>query len=185
MPVLNFPSSPVNGQTYVDGTTTWTYDTTYGVWDITSEGITGPTGYTGSFGTTGYTGSFGTTGYTGSSIGASTNTQIIFNDSGAANGASGFTFIKTTNAASFPGILATNLGAVGTPAYTFTGDLNTGMWSPAADTIAFSEGGVEAMRLTSAGNVGIGTTTPGTTLEVSSTSSAAIAEVISKTFDNK
>jgi hypothetical protein len=31
------------------------------------------------------------------------------------------------------------------------GDLNTGMWFPAADTIAFSEGGAEAMRITSAG----------------------------------
>jgi hypothetical protein len=42
------------------------------------------------------------------------------------------------------------------------GDLDTGIFFPAADTIAFSEGGVEAMRITSAGNVGIGTTTPTT-----------------------
>ena len=56
--------------------------------------------------------------------------------------------------------IATGLGAVGTPAYTFTGDLNTGMWSPAADTLAFSEGGVEAMRITSAGDIGIGTSAP-------------------------
>lgn len=56
--------------------------------------------------------------------------------------------------------IANSLGAVGAPSYTFTGDTNTGMWSPAADTIAFSEGGVEVMRITSAGNVGVGTTTP-------------------------
>jgi hypothetical protein len=38
------------------------------------------------------------------------------------------------------------LGAVGTPSYTFTGDLNTGMWSPAADTLAFSTAGVDRFR---------------------------------------
>ena len=62
--------------------------------------------------------------------------------------------------------IANGLGAVGTPSYTFTGDLNTGMWSPAADTIAFSEGGVEAMRIDSSGNVGIGLSSPGTRLDV-------------------
>jgi hypothetical protein len=49
------------------------------------------------------------------------------------------------------------LGAVGTPSITFTGDLNTGIYSPAADTIAFVEGGAEAMRLDSSGRLGLGT----------------------------
>jgi hypothetical protein len=62
--------------------------------------------------------------------------------------------------------VANGLGLVGTPSYTFTGDLNTGMWSPAADTIAFSEGGVEAMRISSSGDVGIGTTAPAYRLDV-------------------
>jgi hypothetical protein len=47
--------------------------------------------------------------------------------------------------------IANALGAVGTPSYTFTGDLNTGMWSPTADTLAFSTNGAEVARLTAAG----------------------------------
>jgi len=69
--------------------------------------------------------------------------------------------------------IANGLGSVSAPSYTFTGDLNTGMWSPGADTIAFSEGGAEAMRITSAGNVGIGTTAPAVKLEVSSATGSA------------
>jgi len=49
-------------------------------------------------------------------------------------------------------------GAVGTPAITTSGDLNTGIFFPAADTIAFVEGGAEAMRIDSSAKVGIGLT---------------------------
>jgi hypothetical protein len=51
-------------------------------------------------------------------------------------------------------------GSAATPAIRGT-DANTGIFFPAADTIAFSEGGAEAMRIDSSGNVGIGVT-PGT-----------------------
>jgi hypothetical protein len=56
-------------------------------------------------------------------------------------------------------VSGTVVAAAGTallPSITTTGDLNTGMWFPAADTIAFSEGGVEALRIDSSGSVGIG-----------------------------
>ena len=57
-------------------------------------------------------------------------------------------------------------GTAALPAITTTGDTNTGMFFPAADTIAFAEGGTEAMRLDSSGNVGIGTSGPPTKLSL-------------------
>jgi hypothetical protein len=50
-------------------------------------------------------------------------------------------------------------GTAAAPAITTTGDTNTGIFFPAADTIAFSEGGAESMRIDSSGNVLVGQTT--------------------------
>jgi hypothetical protein len=61
-------------------------------------------------------------------------------------------------------------GTVSAPAITTTGDTNTGIFFPAADTIAFTEGGVESMRIDSSGNVGIGTSSPATLLHLASSS---------------
>jgi hypothetical protein len=48
------------------------------------------------------------------------------------------------------------IGTAASPAITFVGDTNTGIFSPAADTIAFTEGGAEVARFDSAGNFGLG-----------------------------
>ena len=55
-------------------------------------------------------------------------------------------------------IYITPAGSVSAPAITTTGDTNTGIYFPAADTIAFTEGGNEAMRLDSNGNLSVGAT---------------------------
>ena len=62
--------------------------------------------------------------------------------------------------------LTFDAGTAALPALTTTGDTNTGIFFPAADTIAFSEGGAESMRIDSSGNLGIGTTTPTAKLEL-------------------
>jgi hypothetical protein len=54
--------------------------------------------------------------------------------------------------------VVTGAGTVSAPVYSTTGDTNTGIFFPAADTIAFAEGGAEAMRIDSGGNLQIGTT---------------------------
>jgi hypothetical protein len=50
-------------------------------------------------------------------------------------------------------------------------DTNTGVFFPAADTVAVATGGSERMRVTSAGNVGIGTTAPAVALDIFSSGS--------------
>jgi hypothetical protein len=60
----------------------------------------------------------------------------------------------------FAGNVQFAAGSATSPALTRFGDDNTGLFFPAADTIAFAEGGVESMRLDSAGNLGLGTTNP-------------------------
>ena len=56
------------------------------------------------------------------------------------------------------GVTTVQAGTAALPAITTTGDTNTGIFFPAADTIAFSEGGAEAMRIDSSGNLLVGTT---------------------------
>lgn len=57
-------------------------------------------------------------------------------------------------------------GTTSTPSISPTGDSNTGIFFPSADTIAFAEGGVEALRIDSSGRVGIATATMGYQLDV-------------------
>jgi hypothetical protein len=63
-------------------------------------------------------------------------------------------------------------GTAATPAIRGT-DTNTGIFF-GSDIIGFSEGGVESMRIDSSGNLGLGTTSPGTHLEISGATSSQL-----------
>jgi hypothetical protein len=71
-----------------------------------------------------------------------------------------------STAVTFNGVVSYPDGTAALPSITNTGDTNTGIFFPAVDTIAFSEGGAEAMRINSSGNVGIGTSSPAVRLDV-------------------
>ena len=57
------------------------------------------------------------------------------------------------------GALVHPLGAAATPSLTFTGDLNTGIYSPGADQVAVATNGTERMRIDSSGNITVDTNT--------------------------
>lgn len=69
----------------------------------------------------------------------------------------------TVSGADFTSISA---GTTSTPSISPTGDSNTGIFFPSADTIAFAEGGVEALRINSSANIGINSTSPARKLDV-------------------
>jgi hypothetical protein len=55
---------------------------------------------------------------------------------------------------------ALSLGSAGTPSLKFTGDPNTGIYSPGADQVAISTNGTGRLFVNASGNVGVGTTSP-------------------------
>jgi hypothetical protein len=98
-------------------------------------------------------------------VGNAATTPVLLLGSGADG-----TFTNLT----VSGVATFGAGTVSLPSITTTGDTNTGIFFPAADTIAFTEGGVESMRITSAGLVGIGCT-PVANLQIGASSDVGIA----------
>ena len=67
--------------------------------------------------------------------------------------------------------ISLGVGTEGAPSLFFTGDVNTGLFSPGADTVALVTGGTARAHITSAGNVGIGTNSPSAKAEIASSGS--------------
>jgi len=98
--------------------------------------------------------------------------QVAISTNGVARLTASTTAVSSTLAIDHP------LGAVGTPSITFTGDLNTGFWSPTADTIAASTGSSERLRIDSSGRLGLGTSSPGFLLDCKETGAISVARFL-------
>jgi len=107
-----------------------------------------------------------------SSAGVITATRFVGNLTGNVN-STGVSTIATLNVTqsnltnlNVSGISTFAAGSVSAPSISPSGDSNTGIFFPSSDTIAFAEGGVEALRINSSGYIGIGTDNPGNKLDV-------------------
>ena len=98
---------------------------------------------------------------------ANTASAIVARD-GSGNFTAGTITAALTGAASsnvlkagdtMTGALVVPLASAATPSLTFTGDLNTGIYSPGADQVGISTGGTGRVFVQSNGNLGVGTVT--------------------------
>jgi hypothetical protein len=75
---------------------------------------------------------------------------------------------SVSGVSTFSNGIIVSAGTTAAPSISPTGDSNTGIFFPSADTIAFGEGGVESARFDSNGRLGIGTQIPSAVINVRS-----------------
>ncbi|MGD9641627.1 MAG: hypothetical protein AB7V08_02695 [Elusimicrobiales bacterium] len=110
----------------------------------------------------------------GAGIRISTNVYVVGFSSAARyyGDGSGLTGVTSASAVqktgdTMTGALLLPQGTAAVPSLSFSGDENTGFYSPGQDQLAFATAGTERLRVTDAGRVGIGIASPAEALDIS------------------
>jgi hypothetical protein len=163
-----FPPAPAAGDKFIASNgITYTWNSTVSAW--TTTGISG-SGGSGGGTVTGVTASAPLASSGGNapviSVAPGTANQLLVTNSAgtAAAFASNVTVpgtLTATGAATFSNIASLSAGSAGAPSLTFTGDVDTGLYSPGAGRISVANNGVNTVEVTATGDVLFGGTLPG------------------------
>jgi hypothetical protein len=103
----------------------------------------------------------------GADLGSASASSLNISGIVTASGFSGN--VNATGLSTFSGGVVVAAGTAAAPSISPTGNSNTGIFFPSADTVAIAEGGVEALIIHSSSNIGIGTTNPLTKVHIQGT----------------
>jgi hypothetical protein len=165
------------GSLSFEGSTADAFETTIAVVDPTADRTITVPNVTGTLVTTGDTGSV-----TSTMLADGTILDADINAAAAIAGTKvnpdfGSQTIKTT------GIVSNALGSAAAPSITFTGDTNTGIYSPGADQIALVKGGTESLRFSDTGALGLSGTNYGTANQVIKSQGSGAAPIWGNAVD--
>jgi hypothetical protein len=92
--------------------------------------------------------------------------------------------LDVTSTATFDSIASHPLGSAGAPTITFTGDTNTGIYSPGADQVAVATNGTGRLFVAADGKIGVATATPGVKIDILSENNTSLASVLRVNSNN-
>jgi hypothetical protein len=142
---------------------------------------TSRTGVTANIGTSGTLSTSNTTASSSSSTGALT----VAGGAGVGGDVNVGGTLGVTGATTLGSTLSVPLGSASAPTVTFSGDTNTGIYSPGADQVAISTNGTGRLFVDASGFVGVNQSTPLDDVHIASANPAIVFDETDATTDNK